>query len=75
MQAHLNSASSEELRALRAHIGLGVAGTKEMNKTLILEHVEQQRSVSVVSPEGRDGRERPVRPGAAAAKNRQVSTK
>ena len=75
LQAHLKVASSDELQALRAHIGLGVAGTKEMNKTLILEHVEQQRSVSVGSPEVRDGRERPVRPGAAAAKHRQVSTK
>ena len=40
-----------------------------MNKSLIWDHVEKMRRGEVLSksPEGRDGRERAVRPGAAAA--------
>ena len=69
LKSYLDAATSEELRALRAHIGFGIAGTKDMNKSLIWDHVEKMRRGEVLSksPEGRDGRERAVRPGAAAA--------
>ena len=40
LQAHLNVASSDELQALRTHIGLGVAGTNEMNKALLLHNFQ-----------------------------------
>ena len=75
LHTHFNVASPDELRALRARIGFGVAGTKEIHRALFLEHVEQNRVGTVGSLEGRDGGERPVRPGAAASKLRQVSAK
>ena len=42
-QAKLEVATSDELRSLRAYIGLGKAGTKEANKILIYEQVENHR--------------------------------
>ena len=35
LKTYLDAATSDELRALRAHIGFGCAGTKDMNKGLI----------------------------------------
>ena len=36
---------------LRAYMGLGKAGTKEANKLLICEQVEQRRNVLTSNPE------------------------
>ena len=44
LKEHLESATSEELRNLRAYMGLGKAGTKEANKLLICKQVEKRRS-------------------------------
>ena len=44
LHAKLETATSDELRSLRAHIGMGKAGTKEANKTLIYEQVQQRRA-------------------------------
>ena len=49
LKEHLESATSEELRILRAYMGFGKAGTKEANKVLICEQVEKRRSQSGVS--------------------------
>ena len=43
LHAKLETATSDELRSLRAHVGLGKAGTKEANKTLIYKHVQHRR--------------------------------
>ena len=77
LKTYLDAATSDELRALRAHIGFGCAGTKDMNKGLIWDHLEKQRrGVSLTkSPEGREGRERAIRPGAAAAALRVEAAK
>ena len=77
LKTYLDAATSNELRALRAHIGFGCAGTKDMNKGLIWDHVgKQRRGASLTkSPEGRGGRERAIRPGAAAAALRVEAAK
>ena len=43
LKVQLDAATSDELRILRAYIGFGKAGTKDMNKALIYEHVETIR--------------------------------
>ena len=44
----MDAATSDELRILRAHIGLGKAGTKEANEVLIYEHIEKHPIASGV---------------------------
>ena len=51
LREHLEKATSDELRMLRAYMGLGKAGTKEANKLLICEQVEQRRNVLTSNPE------------------------
>ena len=51
LRGHLETATSDELRILRAYMGLGKAGTKEANKLLICEQVELRRSVLLSHPE------------------------
>ena len=51
LRGHLETATSDELRILRAYMGLGKAGTKEANKLLICEQVKLRRSVLLSHPE------------------------
>ena len=48
LQAKLDVAASDELRSLRAYIGLGKAGTKEANKILIYEQVAKHRQAAAM---------------------------
>ena len=49
LREKLEVATSDELRTIRAHIGLGKAGTKEANKALILDYVSKQSTSAVIS--------------------------
>ena len=44
LKEKLEDATSDELRAMRAYIGLGKAGTKDANKALILEYATKQKT-------------------------------
>ena len=46
LRIQLDAATSDELRGLRFHIGLGKAGTKEANKMLIYDHIAKNRSAA-----------------------------
>ena len=54
MKAYLSTAGSQELRDIRAYIGLGTAGTKEENRALIADHFARARSLraGVLPPDG-----------------------
>ena len=56
LKEKLEDATSDELRAMRAHIGLGKARTKEANKALILEYVSKQKTPAVGSTSLLDNR-------------------
>ena len=46
LKQHLDAETSDELRILRAFMGLGKAGAKEANKLFIFEEVEKLRNAS-----------------------------
>ena len=74
LKIQLNDANSQDLRGLRSFLSLGSGGTKEDNKSLLYDHIEASRNTpALLSPEGRDGRERAIRPGGAAAKFRAAA--
>ena len=73
----INLASYGELRAVCKHLEIFANGSKDEFLTRLYKHNNEFDAGDIVpkSPEGRDGRERQVRPGAAAAKLRAEAAK